>query len=55
MTLDDDPLTSHQVFGLRALSGVNTASLWEVWIAKAVAFGVGADMGRVVEVSHEAR
>ena len=40
-----------QVMGWRVLHGVNTVAVCEVWVVHLVAFGMGADVGNLIEVS----
>lgn len=36
--------------GWRVLHGVNTVAMCEVWVVHLVAFGMGADVGNLIEV-----
>lgn len=39
-----------QVSGWRVFNGIDEAGLWEVWLATVVSFGLGTDVGHVIEV-----
>ena len=45
----------HQVSGIRVFYGTDHAGLWEVWLATVVAFGIGTDVGHVIEVGGPCR
>lgn len=36
--------------GWRVFNGIDEAGLWEVWLATVVSFGLGTDVGHVIEV-----